>query len=369
MKKLTEKKYAVRILAALIAVLIAVPLLTAVASAKQVTAGKTVTVSFTLKDIYSVDGNFEFSDRDLFTSVKYKWVTEMFGTVADDRVYLYGSGSKLPVTIQITLTAASDAKAGDACDIVFHYRVSDDSVGMGNTTDWKTSKQTVTIKEGSSGTDDPAPDLDTAELKSLVAEAGALEESAYTAESWKALEKQLKNGQTALKSKKQSDVDSAAKALKKALEELVKLNIGRLETLISSAKALNVSAHGPLWFALSDRLKEADEALASRDQAKIDAAADALEKAIQAIEGDEPDEPKEVIREVEVIKEVTVEVPTPPEGDYCNVGSHSLWMILFFVAAGLVLLFVIAAIILLARKKANQRDNTPLVDYDINDDM
>ena len=57
-----------------------------------------------------------------------------------------------------------------------------------------------------------------------------------------------------------------------------------------------------------------------------------------------------------------------PEGDYCNIKIHKIWPILFFVSLGVNVLMGSVIVALVTRKKKNRKDNTPLVDYDIDDD-
>ena len=63
-----------------------------------------------------------------------------------------------------------------------------------------------------------------------------------------------------------------------------------------------------------------------------------------------------------------VEVEVPPTSDFCNIPKHRTWPVLFAVSAALnVLLFSALSYVLL--KKRNTTDNTPLVNYDIEDDV
>ena len=69
--------------------------------------------------------------------------------------------------------------------------------------------------------------------------------------------------------------------------------------------------------------------------------------------------------EVEVEKEVEVEVE--PSDDYCNIKIHYVWPILFFISLALNLGFIALIVVYVVRRKKNQTDDTPLVDYDIDD--
>ena len=176
------------------------------------------------------------------------------------------------------------------------------------------------------------------------------------------------NAENARRSGNQANVDAAARKLAEAIAALVKIDYTRILAAASEARRLvDVCAHSDLWYKLFDLLEHVDEIIATRDQDKIDAYAAEIENAIAAIREDCPDCGKTTevsVVEREVIREIEVD---PPEG-YCNVPSHKVWPVLFFVSlsVNLVLGGLIAAFFL-KRKKA-QKDDTPLVDYDIEDD-
>jgi len=67
-----------------------------------------------------------------------------------------------------------------------------------------------------------------------------------------------------------------------------------------------------------------------------------------------------------IIQEVEVEVL--PTGDYCNIPMHRTWPVLFVISA-VVNVGLVVALIYVIIKKRNTVDNTPLVSYDIDDDM
>ena len=63
-----------------------------------------------------------------------------------------------------------------------------------------------------------------------------------------------------------------------------------------------------------------------------------------------------------------VEVEVPPKGEYCNIPMHKVWPVLFFVSLAVNVALIVLIIVYISKKKKNQKDNTPLVDYDIADD-
>jgi hypothetical protein len=67
-----------------------------------------------------------------------------------------------------------------------------------------------------------------------------------------------------------------------------------------------------------------------------------------------------------VIQEVEVEVL--PTGDYCNIPMHRTWPIVAIVSVVLNVALIVVLIYVLAKKR-NTYDDTPLISYDIDDDM
>ena len=76
--------------------------------------------------------------------------------------------------------------------------------------------------------DEPTKEVSTDALEKAMKAAGALKESDYTADSWKALQSALAEANTALKEKKDQDtVDKATEKLNKAISALVKKDAGQ----------------------------------------------------------------------------------------------------------------------------------------------
>ena len=76
--------------------------------------------------------------------------------------------------------------------------------------------------------DEPTKEVSTDALEKAMKAAGALKESDYTADSWKALQSALAEADTALKEKKDQDtVDKATEKLNKAISALVKKDAGQ----------------------------------------------------------------------------------------------------------------------------------------------
>lgn len=76
--------------------------------------------------------------------------------------------------------------------------------------------------------EEPTKEVSTDALEKAIKAAGALKESDYTADSWKALQSALTEANTALKEKKdQATVDKATENLNKAISALVKKDAGK----------------------------------------------------------------------------------------------------------------------------------------------
>lgn len=152
-------------------------------------------------------------------------------------------------------------------------------------------------------------------------------------------------GKEALSSKKQSDIDAALKELTEALNAMQKIDYTALDKALADANAMGGDNKvNSLWLALADALKRADEVRRTGDQAAVDALADEISGLLEQL------------------------LANTANGESCNIGSHKVWPILFFVsfAVNLVLTFVIVKNV--NRRKRNRKDSTPLVDYDISDD-
>ena len=356
-------------------------------AAIDVKPGKSVSVSFTVKDVYTIDGYFEYSNKDLFKSVTYQINSKLIGSVSNDRLYAYdatGSSDPSDITITISGTVASNAKTGDKCDIKLTYETADSN---GNMSEWKTMTKTVTVKEETKPTETTKPskttaqptkptettpthvepDVDYTELKRQISIATSLDEYDFTADSWDRMAEALTKANELLTSKVQADVNDGAKALEDAITALVKLDFSELQKAMTKGREMiDTCAHGKLWYQLFDLLNEAETVKKSRDQAAIDDLAVKINNVVDQIMQDCPNCGETKI--VEVVKEVTVTVPVEPNDPYCNIKMHKVWPILFFVTLGLLLIACGLILWFFMKKKKNEKDDTPLVDYDIADD-
>ena len=330
---------------------------TAFVSALDVYPAGKATVEFRYNGIYGINGHFEFSNPSIIKSVSYDTNKALSGKIENDRVFLYGSdAANLIIYVRIDLKA--DAPVGSICDVKFNFETSNNELGQ------MSPKQVdvVTVKV----VQKPAePVIDYTALKAQIARADGLDRSGYTSKSWSAVDTAYSNAKKLLKSKSQSSVDAGAEALKKAIDALVPLDMSRLREAYDDAMraADEIKATGRSWFELLDLIRQAETVLRGTDQDAADALAPRIEAEVAKLRNLEEDPPETVIvtREVEVtvpvevtkIVEKTVEVPTDPEGPFCNIPMHRVWPILFAVTAALLILAIILLIIKLRKDTGN----------------
>ena len=199
--------------------------------------------------------------------------------------------------------------------------------------------------------DNPPPIIDYTKLDELIARAEALEETKYTEATWEALRSALITAKAMRSSKVQYVVDSAAAALESAINGLQEkntvtppppstddLNYAELTAQIGIAKALIERNYTPeSWRSMTEALAVAQAALESKEQSFIDSAAQNLKQAIGAL--------------------VLVEENNTP---------NMLWLVI--VLASIIVAAGIAVVIVILIKKKSEKDTTPFIDYDIEDD-
>lgn len=210
----------------------------------------------------------------------------------------------------------------------------------------------------------PKP-ADYTKLKETLASVDALEEKNYTSESWSAVEDGIHSCQWVLKHNREQELaDYAEQKLAKAIAGLVPMDYSRLWTAILAVEELNKQDDVyELWAELVIAVENGKSLLNSTDQAAVDDATAEIYDSLKPVEEylKTVGTPQVITEEVEVLVEVL------PEYDYCNIDLHRLWPVLFGGSAVLnVALVVVIAHIL--RKKQKQADDTPLIDYDIDDD-
>lgn len=376
-----------KIAAALLVLVLLVAVIPAAYAAADYTAnpGDTVVVEIVINDILGIDGNFTVVDNNNITTLEVvdesntTFTTTMSGAAANGKI-IYNAADLKATSFKaaIKVPVSASAKEGDKITIILEYRVtgSDGELGTWNTV----SKEVVVEIPGTTPpTTDPQPTpppstepqptppvttIDYTKLQEQIAIAETLDGTLYTAESWANLLNALQNGRNALYSRDQSVVDAAADALEAAIKALVELDYSKLRDAIETVETfLGDSKLAGKLQELLDALANAKELLNSGDQAAMDAAADELLKLLADLQ--------KIIDEMVVEKDQIIEkpVPTDPTDPFCNIPMHHVWPILFFISLALNLVFIGLVVVYFVRRKKNETDDTPLVDYDIGDDL
>ena len=207
---------------------------------------------------------------------------------------------------------------------------------------------------------------DYTELEMQLAIANGLRSYDYTIQTWTPLQKAIDTGERYLKGKYgQQAVNESVDALEKAMSALVKMDYSRLEnTLADVYKKIDEDpqTHG-VWVRLNAAVESSRPLLVSGNQQSVDKAVEDLNALLDELAGYENDarrEPEVVVQEVEV--EVL------PTDDYCNIPMHRTWPMLFIGSAVLNVVLIVVLIYVIMRKR-NTYDNTPLISYDIEDDL
>lgn len=207
----------------------------------------------------------------------------------------------------------------------------------------------------------PRPDY--TELTRLLAIAEGLNEIDFTAESWAILETAVAEGEEALKSYWKKTVQNAEQALRDAIAGLVPMDYTQLwEVLMQVGELDKPEKVYDVWSELVILVEKGKTLLSSGDQEAVDAVTVEIRDALVRVE--------EYLEKVNtpqvVVKEVEVEVP--PSGEFCNIAIHSIWPVAFAVS-GIMNVALVIVIVSILRKKQKQMDDTPLIDYDIDDDF
>lgn len=393
-----------RVLSLLIAVLVLfsmAPSVFARVTSSEVTgkAGETVTAVFRYTNVMAVQGILDLSNEALFSNIDMEQSGMKWSGYPDSDQSVFYNDAPTTCTITVNATISNSAKVGDTCVISFKYKVSADgdlsskpvyttesvtvtvkkdvtTTSTTTTTTITTSEPTTTSPIPTSGV--PAPGtkprvtvptvsqnvMDTAALQRQIGIAGGLSEEGYTETSWTALQTALESANTAMKSKSQSEIDAAAKALADAIAALVRLDTSKLKNAIAEVNALGeTKEQAKLWLEMTDLLKKGEALLTSKDQAAMDACADEILTLLTKIKSGMVDETGG-----DVIGTVVQTGPTEPAEPYCNIPMHHVWPILFWVSLALNLALITLIALYVLNKKKQRRDDTPLVDYDIGDD-
>lgn len=382
MKKITK------ISAVLFALLLLVANFTSVALAAtdaKVQPGETVKLTLDLGEVYGIDGEFTVSNEEDFT------VTLSGDGVSGKKCYFYSQTTEATqLTYTATVVAKSSAANGATCTITLNY---EDWNATGDTATERTITKTVVVEipqettepEETTPTEAPKPttpttpntpntpvttptepgdELDYTELDKQIKLANAETPNGYTDESWAAFLAALEKANAAMKSKDQAAIDQAAAELAAAIEGLTTMDYTKLEQAIE--KAENLLGSTDLTNTFNDLFKglnEANTLLESNSQKDVDAGVEKLEALIVALE--------KALADLNKTEQPTTPAePTEPDpqDEYCNIPMHYTWPVLFFISLAVNVVFVVLLVLYIVKRKKNQKDNTPLVDYDIGED-
>lgn len=191
-----------------------------------------------------------------------------------------------------------------------------------------------------------------AAYNAAVEAAAALNERDYTAESWTALE-------TALNAVVGKDIAAATKAITDATAALAKdIDYSALNDAIATAEALKEEDYtSDSWTALQTALTAAKAvAEGAENQAAVNDALKALNTAIASLKA-----PVVVLPETDTEPAETTPVEEPQ-------WQSPIWPVLFAIFLALTIALTVLIVVYLILKKKKEGDDTPVVDYNIEDD-
>jgi len=203
------------------------------------------------------------------------------------------------------------------------------------------------------------------ELEKMVATANGLNSYDYTIETWEPLEKAVKHGKQMLQGAHgQTVVDEAAAAIDKAMSGLVKMDYSALDSILADVYTeleKDIELYD-VWYRITNAAEAARPLLVSGHQMLVNSSVEELTGLLAELMQYSSQEKEPEI----VIQEVPVEIL--PTDDFCNIPMHHTWPVLFCISAVLNV-GLLVALIYVIMKRRNTVDNTPLVNYDIDDDM
>ena len=370
-------KYVTKIFALVLVLVLMMSLAISVNAAVIVTEpAKTVELTIEFFNARAIDGDIVFSDPSIIKKVEYDTSKSgMSGLVEDGMIFMYSDNPNgVTGKIVVRVTLASNAAKGSSCNVTFHYAVT--RAGEQTPGAVQTEIHTILIPEN---TNDPIPEVivvDTSSLLSQIRYVLSLDAQQYTQDSWDAVELALEDGLNAMKSSNQTTIDNATQAIRDAVADLVLMDYDALqEAIFGTGDIQGLEELAAPWTRFVAAMNAANKALTCGDQEVVDAAIvellasrDALIAALEKAE--QPVYITEIV-EVEVEKLVDQVVEVVPE-NHCNKVVHTaLWVLLILswivsmVLTGLVIGYIVYRSV---KKARSRRDDTPLVDYNIEDD-
>lgn len=181
-------------------------------------------------------------------------------------------------------------------------------------------------------------------LSVQLAIAEKLKRTNYTDESWQELTNAIEDAKEALKSKNQSEINSAAINLKYAIDSLVEIDHSKLQDAINQANSIIDTQNAYLWKELALVLDANEGKVSSTSQQEVDIATEKIQK---------------------VLNDINTELITQDDATHGKDGVSTVWTILFFVS---LVINIVIGYMLVNNKKRSFNDDIPVVDYDIDDD-
>lgn len=365
------------------------------AEAAEGKAGQTVSITFHFSDIRGVDGNFDYSNRDMFSSISYSSTFPGARFNNDKVFYSTTAAGTSDGSITITCKIKSDAAVGDSCVIT----MKDINLTDGNTNSVKggTKSEIVTVVAGQNqsqiqeenpsqtqnqtqnqtqqqtqtGADTKSNSativkIDYEQLKKQIANAGGLQAFGYTKESWEVLTQALTNAKGALNSNSQNTVDTATVALEAALSSLVKMDYTKLQKAIDDANSFTASEEvASLLNQLTVAVNNGVLLLESDDQSTVDAAEKEINSLLEQIHKELS---KEGMTEKEDTHSTIVNDYVAQSEKDCHKPMHKVWPLLFFISLALNAILLVLLHPGIRNKLRKNGDDIPLADYEIDDD-
>lgn len=391
-KKLVSLLLSIVMLIGVFSVGVAASAATPAAKTIKAYPGQTVTIELSEQLCYGISGDISYSNRELFSSVTPG--SSPIGQIREKK-FILSSADPNECKVTLSVKVSDTATAGSKSVVTFTYLRVDDPVTQDGP-DGLVKTVTVEViqkqESSSSSTVNPpvGPDkdesssspaqstpvvpnnpttptnpnnLDIAELNKQISIAQGLKEKDYTSDSWKAMKNALNAAINARNASTQNQVDTAAKNLQNAIAALVRVDNTSLQGLIDTVKNyLAEESLTDLREALLEALADAEAAMKAGKQDGINDAFAKLNAAFEAYKAKVNELGKGEIVEVEKPVEVA------PSGPYCNIWVHTLWWILLIVSLAVNAVFIVLTVRYFARKKKNAKDDTPLVDYNIDED-
>lgn len=327
---------------------------------------QTETFTLTFSGACAIEGEIIFSDPSIITNIQYnKDDCAMTGELEDKLFFFYSDDPNgVDGEISVTLTVYSDAPKGSSCSVIFLYSVTEAGSDVPGPIQTLTYTITVRTDGGDTQPSQPGNNADTSVLRQQIQIAEKLTYYDFTKQSWAEVDKALTKGRKLLSSSDQAAVDSAAYALKAALANLVPMDYSALLEALDNAT--DMSQHDDIaeyWNSFVVALQNARAQRTSGDQEAVDKAVEELIRC-----KDELRDALERMGDVIVLeKEVKVEVE--PSYAFCNKMNHTTNLVIMIVSVVLNVALIGLIALYFYKKYMKERDNTPLVAYDIDTDL